>query len=517
MTAALESPATRRRLIGLLGGLFAFFAVLLLPAPASLDAEAQRTAAVAALMICWWISEAVHIGVTGLVPLALFPLLGVASSREVSPHYANHLIFLFVGGFVIAHAMETWDLHRRIALGSIARFGSRPRRLVLGFMVTTAALSMWISNTATTMMLLPVAMAVVNQLATAAEVRGVRAGPDATKVARETLGCVLLLGIAYSASVGGLGTIVGSPTNVAFLGFASDALPDLPAIGFFQWSLICLPIVAAFLPIIWLYLCRYGGSVPLKSIRFTSTQSVIRDQLKALGPITPPEKRVMAVASTTGLLWIFRSPLELGSLSIPGWAELFPVPGHVHDSTVAIAMALLLFVLPCGLDGAERSRRLLGWKATARGIPWGIVFLIGGGFALAAMITQSGLASWVGSWLGVLGGVPPWGLVAAICLLTTAMTETTSNVATVLMLSPAIAAMAADIGVHPYLLLFPMAVTSSFAFTMPVATPPNAIIFSSGWIRTTQMFRAGVVLDAIGLLLVPAAAFLLGSRLWGGA
>ena len=505
----------RRRSIGLFAGLAGFVLVLLMPAPGGMGAEAQKTAAVAVLMICWWISEAVHIGVTGFVPLALFPLLGVASSREVSAHYANHLIFLFVGGFIIAYAMEAWNLHRRIALTTIVRFGSRPRRLVLGFMVTTAALSMWISNTATTMMLLPVAMAVVKQLATSAEVRDGEAGLAAERVARDAFGCVLLLGIAYSASIGGIGTIVGSPTNVAFLGFASEALPELPTIGFMQWSIVCLPIVVIFLPLTWLYLCRFGGSVPLSSIRFSSSQSVVRDELKALGPITLPEKRVLAVASTTGILWIFRAPLELGSFSLPGWSELFPIPGDVHDSTVAMTMALLLFALPSGHREEGRTQRLLGWTGAARGIPWGIVFLIGGGFALAAGITDSGLASWVGSWLGTMRGVPGWVLVAAICALTTAMTETTSNVATVLMLSPAIAAMAGEVGVHPYLLLVPMAVTSSFAFTMPVATPPNAIIFSSGWVTIPQMFRAGVVLDIVGLLVVPISAYAVGARLFG--
>ena len=502
---------SRRRAIGLFAGLIGFAVVLLLQSPSGLGADGQKTAAIAVLMICWWISEAVHIGVTGLVPLALFPLLGVESSREISAHYANHLIFLFVGGFVIAHAMEAWNLHRRIALNTIARFGSRPGPLVLGFMITTAALSMWISNTATTMMLLPVAMAVVNQLATSAKVRGGPTGPEAERVARDAFG------IAYSASIGGIGTIVGSPTNVAFLGYASEALPDLPAIGFMQWSMVCLPIVVIFLPITWLYLCRFGGSVSLSAIRFSSSQSVIRDELKKLGPITIPEKRVLAVASSTGLLWIFRAPLELGSFTLPGWSQMFPVPGHVHDSTVAMAMAVLLFILPSGKGREVRGGRLLDWKSAARGIPWGIVFLIGGGFALAAGITKSGLALWVGSWLGAMGGVLGWVLVIAICALTTAMTETTSNVATVLMLSPAIAAMAGEVGVHPYLLLIPMAVTSSFAFTMPVATPPNAIIFSSGWIKIPQMFRAGIALDVIGLLIVPLAVFALGARLLGFA
>ena len=506
----------RRQTIGLAAGLVAFVAVLALPSPAGMEPIAQKTAAVAVLMICWWISEAVHIAVTALLPVVLFPLLGVESSRVVSAHYANHLIFLFIGGFVIANAMEAWNLHRRIALTTIARFGSRPQPLVFGFMVTTAVLSMWISNTATTMMLLPMAMAVVNQLSDRAEIRGARPGADVTGLARNAFGCVLLLGIAYSASIGGIGTIVGSPTTVAFLGFASETYPDLATIGFVQWSMVCLPIVAVFVPLTWLYLCRFGSTISLARIRFASSQSVIRRELAALGPISTPEKRVLAVAGSTGLLWIFRAPLELGGFFVPGWSQVFPIPGMVHDSTVAMAMAVLLFLLPSGrANGDRHGERLLQWKRAALGMPWGIVFLLGGGFALASGISESGLAGWIGSGLATMQGVPGWVLVLAICLLTTTMTETTSNVATVLMLSPAVAAMASEVGVHPYLLLIPMAVTSSFAFTMPVATPPNAIIFSSGWITMPQMFRAGIVLDAVGVLIVPPTAYLLGARLFG--
>lgn len=505
-----------RQTIGLLAGALAFAAMLALPAPDGMEAAAQRTAAVAALMICWWISEAVHIAVTALLPVVLFPLLGIAASRVVSAHFANHLIFLFIGGFVIANAMEVWSLHRRVALTVIARFGSRPGPMVLGFMATTALLSMWISNTATTMMLLPIAMAVVDQLSGMAEVRGMPPGPEATAVARKTLGCVLLLGIAYSASIGGIGTIVGSPTTVAFLGFASDTYPELPAIGFVQWAMVCLPIAAVFLPVAWLYLCRFGTSRPLSAIRFASAQSVIRRELDVMGPISRPEKRVLAVASATGLLWIFRAPLQLGPLHVPGWAQMFAEPSMVHDSTVSMAMAVLLFLIPAGVPAEGRtSRRILEWKEAAARMPWGIVFLLGGGFALAGAISDSGLAAWIGSALGSLQDVPVWVLVVSICLLTTTLTETTSNVATVLMLCPALAATAGEIGVHPYLLLIPMAVTASFAFALPVATPPNAIIFSSGWITIPQMARAGIVLDLVGVLIVPLAAYFLGAGVFG--
>ena len=503
----------QRQTLGLVAGIVGFAAVLLLPTPAGMSPDAHKTAAVAVLMICWWISEAVHIGVTGFVPIALFPLLGVASSRAVSSHYGNHLIFLFVGGFIIAQGMERWNLHRRIALAIIDRFGSRPRPIVLGFMVATALLSMWISNTATTMMLLPMAMAVVNQLVGSAQVRGAPEGASHEQLARDTFGPVLLLGVAYAASIGGLGTVVGSPTTVAFLGFATDAFPDLPPIGFAQWSMVGLPVIVVFVPLTWLYLCRFGSKIPLSAVRFSSSQSVIRDARASLGAMSVPEKRVMIVAASTGLLWILRAPLDLGGFFLPGWSQLFPVPGAVHDSTVAMAMAILLFMLPSGKRGD--ASRLLDWRHAARGTPWGIVFLLGGGFALAAGITDSGLAAWIGAWLGALGGLPSWVLVVAVCVLTTAMTETTSNVATVLMLSPAVAAMAGEVGVHPYLLLIPMAVTSSFAFTLPVATPPNAIIFSSGWITIPQMVRAGILLDLIGLLIVPIAVYALGSGVFG--
>jgi sodium-dependent dicarboxylate transporter 2/3/5 len=277
--------------------------------------------------------------------------------------------------------------------------------------------------------------------------------------------------------------------------------------------MVCLPIIVVFLPITWLYLCRFGTPIPLSAVRFSSNQSVIRDERAALGPMSMPEKRVMIVAASTGLLWILRAPIDLGGFFLPGWSQLFPMPGAVHDSTVAMAMAILLFMLPSGKAGV--SSRLLDWKHAARGTPWGIVFLLGGGFALAAGITDSGLAAWIGAWLAALGELPSWMLVVAVCVLTTAMTETTSNVATVLMLSPAVAAMAGEVGVHPYLLLIPMAVTSSFAFTLPVATPPNAIIFSSGWITIPQMVRAGILLDLIGLLIVPIAVYALGSGVFG--
>ncbi len=500
-----------RQRVGLITGLSLFLIILLFPRPEGLTPEGKRMAAIAALMATWWITEAAHIAVTALLPVALVPMLGIMSSRVVAPNYANHIIFLFIGGFIIALAMEKWDLHRRIALLTISRVGTRPERLMLGFMIATAFLSMWISNTATTMMMLPIAMAVVTQLSEFAEIDGKRTEDTQAQV-KTTFGLMLLLAIAYSASVGGLGTIIGSPTTVAFLGFAQTRFPDQPPIGFMDWSIVCIPIVVIFIPIIWSYLCRFGADLPLDRIKFSGSQTIIEAEIRKLGPMKRPEKIVLAVSASTAVLWIFRRPLELGGLTIPGWSSMFESPSDIHDATVAMTMGVLLCLLPAGTEWkGRRERFVMDWQTIQHGIPWSIVMLLGGGFALAAGIQETGLARWIGSQMSALQGMPLWVLIPLSCLLAVLLTETTSNIATVLMISPVITETAVEIGVHPYLLLIPSAIMASFAFMLPVATPPNAIVFGSGWITIPQMFRAGVILDAIALLLVPMLVYLLGS------
>ena len=499
-----------RQRIGLALGLALFAAILLGPNPDGMSAAARRTAAVAALMAVWWITEAAPIAVTALLPLALYPALDIMPSRQVGPHYGNHIIFLFLGGFIIAIAMEKWNLHRRVALGTISLFGTRPDRLVLGFMCSTAFLSMWISNTATTMMMLPIAAAVVNQMAGMARMEGVTP-EEAPARARSTFGLILLLAIAYSASVGGIGTLIGSPTTVAFIGFAQERFPNEPPIAFTDWSLMCLPIIVTFLPIMWLYLCRFGADMPLSRIRFSADQDIIAEQRRKLGPMRQPEKVVLFVASLTSFLWIFRRPLDLGAVVVPGWSSAFSTPGSLHDATVAVAMAILLCLLPARPDNGAKRQFIIDWPTIQKGVPWGIVILLGGGFALAAGMQESGLAAWLGSRLTIAGALPVWALALLTCLLSTLLTEATSNIATVLMISPVLAATAVEIGVHPYLLLIPAAVISSFAFMLPVATPPNAIVFSSGWVTIPRMFRAGVVLDIISLAIVPLAVYVVGS------
>lgn len=494
-------------------GLFAL--ILAAPTPEGMTAAAQSTAAVAALMSAWWISEATDIAVTALLPIALFPALGVMSAQSVAGHYAEHIVFLYLGGFLIALGMERWNLHRRLALGVIRRVGSKPSLMMLGFMLATAFLSMWISNTATTMMMLPIAIAVVNQLADLASIDGRREDDTADRI-RKSFGVILLLGIAYAASVGGIGTIIGSPTTVAFLGFLEQSFPDEQPIAFADWSLVCIPIVVVFLPICWLYLSRFGASIPLRRISFAGGTDVIVNEQRKLGPMRFAEKYVLGVSTITALLWITRRPLELGSVVLPGWSQLFGDPGALQDSTVAMAMASLLFLTPSGQrDDEGRMRPVLDWHTAAHGVPWGVVFLFGGGFSLAGAISETGLASWIGGQLSGLQGAPLWVLVPLSCLMAVLLTETTSNIATVLMLSPVIGAAAVEIGVHPYLMLIPSAIMANFAFMLPVATPPNAIVFSSGWISIPQMLRAGVILDAIALIIVPLMVYALGSVFLG--
>lgn len=497
------------RKFGLWAGLAAFLIFLALPTPEGMTAEAQRTAAVAALMATWWIFETVDIAVTALLPIALFPVLSVMSAQQTASYFANHIVFLYLGGFIIALTMERWNLHKRIALGVIQRVGSRPSRMILGFMVATAFLSMWISNTATTMMMLPIAAAVVKQLAELASIDGDE-GEDVEERVRTALGVILLLGIAYSASIGGVGTLIGSPTNVAFLGFIEEALPEYPPVAFVDWSMVTIPIVIVFLPISWVYLTRFAADIPLSRIRFEGGANVIESERRKLGPMTGPERSVLIAAGATALLWITRRPIDVGSFSLPGWSTLFENPGLIQDSTVAMAMAALLYLWPARKNAKGETEYLMDWKTTASGVPWGIVFLFGGGFSLAAAIADTGLASWIGGRMAALEGAPVWVLVPLSCLVSVLLTETTSNIATVLMLSPVLAATAVEIGVHPYLLLIPSAVIASFAFMLPVATPPNAIVFSTGWITIARMFRAGVVLDLIAMIIVPAMVYLLG-------
>jgi len=496
------SPPKSAR-IGFWIGLAVFAPLYLFFDPDPTNPLIGKMAAIAVLMAIWWITEAIPLAATSLLPLALFPLASIASGKEIAPYYINSVIFLFIGGFLLALAMERWNLHRRIALRIILLVGVSPARLVLGFMLATAALSMWISNTATAIMMLAIGLAVIKQ---AEETFG----RDRTA----SLSAALLLGIAYSSSIGGLATLVGTPPNLALVRLFEVAFPGAAAadyhISFGQWMLFGLPLSVILLAAAWLVLTqicfRSKGDLQLDP-------HAIRDQYLALGRMSREEMTVLAVFIATALLWVFRSDLTLGTFVVPGWARLIPGGKGVDDGTVAIAMALLLFLLPSGRRGGERGR-ILGAEVFPK-LPWGIVLLFGGGFALAQGFQTSGLSNWIGAHFAGLESAPDWVLVGAISTLITFLTELTSNIATTEMILPVLASIATAAKIHPLMLMIPAAISASCAFMMPVATPPNAIVFASGRIRIIDMVWAGLLLNLIAVVVVTVVFLLIGPSVFG--
>ncbi len=468
-------------MLGLLLGAGLFVLLLVLPPPEGMPPVAWRVAAVAALMATWWVTEAIPIPATGLLPLVLFPLLGVAGMGQASAPYADPLIFLFLGGFIVALALERWNLHRRIALRTVALVGTRPPALVGGFMMATAFLSMWVSNTATAVMMLPIGLSVIGLLRD-------RAGGDASAEAGAGFAPALLLGIAYAASVGGLGTLIGTPPNALLAGFMARTYGV--EIGFAQWMLIGLPLVAVLLFCTWVLLTRLVFTLPRGEV--AGIGGLLQAELAALGPMTGPERRVAVVFAGMAALWVVR-PL-LGDL----------VPG-LTDTGIAIAAALALFVLPAG--PGQGGKALLDWDAS-RQLPWGVLLLFGGGLSLAAAIARSGLAEWIGAALSGLGGWPVLLVVLVVVAAIIFLTELTSNTATAATFLPLVASVAPAVGADPFMLTIPAALAASCAFMMPVATPPNAIIYGSGQVTIAQMVKAGFWLNLVSILAITGVAWL---------
>jgi solute carrier family 13 (sodium-dependent dicarboxylate transporter), member 2/3/5 len=481
---------TRERL-GLIVGPLVALATFLLPLPDAMSEAARRTGAVTLLMAVWWVTEAVPIAVTALIPVFLFPLLGILSTSDTCAAYGDKTNFFFFGGLVIASAVERWGLHRRIALIIMTRIGGSPRQVVLGFMTATALISMWASNTATTMMMLPIAVAVLEHFDRHAHATHAALAP------------ALMLAIAYAASIGGVGTLVGTPPNVIFVGALKKLFPGAPPVGFGLWMLLGLPIVLVMIPLTWLYLTRVAFRIPPAA--GAQHAALLRRELAELGPMRRPERRVLAVFATTAFLWIFRADLDFGSVVIPGWARLLPAPAAVDDTVIALTMATLLFLLPSG----EVGTRLLGADWATR-IPWSVIVLLGGGFALAAGVQASGLASWGAGHLANLEGTSPLLLVAIVALLTAVLSEFTLNSAVTALMMPILAAAAAGLALDPRLLMVPATLAASFTFMMPGGTAPNAMVFASGHLTVAQMARAGIGVKIVSLLVVTAIFFLIG-------
>jgi sodium-dependent dicarboxylate transporter 2/3/5 len=471
-------PSPARQYAAIAGGAILFVVLLILPPPAEMPAPAWRVAACAALMAVWWLTEAVPVAATALVPLVLFPVLGVASVEDTAAPYANPLIFLFMGGFMIAMAMQRWSLHRRIALGVLRLAGSAPARLVGGFMIATAFLSMWVSNTATTVMMVPIALSVIGLIGD-----GGKEGAPPPKFA-----IALLLSIAYAASIGGMATLIGTPPNALLAAFLAEQHGY--RIGFAQWMLLGVPLALVLLYLAWLLLT--GWLFPCGDEPIGGAADAIDSEIAALGPVSTAEKRVAAVFALVALSWIGRPLLD-------GLA-----PG-LSDAGIAVAGAMAMFVIPAGTgDG----RLLLNWDWAKR-LPWGVLILFGGGLTLAAGINDSGLAAWIGA---AMKGFAVWPLLLVVAALTAVvifLTELTSNTATAATFLPLTAALATAVGVSVPYLAVPAALAASCAFMMPVATPPNAIVFGSGLLTVGQMARAGIWLNVIATAVITLATWTL--------
>jgi len=459
--------------------------------------EITKMAAVAILMALWWITEAIPLAVTALLPVALFPLLEIMPGKKVAPLYFNHVIFLFIGGFIVALAMEKWSLHKRIALGVILFMGASPRRILFGFMFASAFLSMWISNTATAMMMVPIVLAVILKIEETVEER---------KAHRFAI--ALLLGIAYSSSIGGIATLIGTPPNLSFARIYTIYFPSAAEISFAGWFAFALPLTIAFFLVLWgflsaIYCPRKAG--------FNVDRKLLTAEYDKLGPFACEEKIVLSVFTAMAILWLTRTGIAMGDIDVPGWSSLLQDPGMVDDGTVAIVMALILFLIP---SKSREGERIMDWGTASR-LPWGIVLLFGGGFALAGGFKASGLSLWVGDALSGLDGLPPVILVVAICMTVTFLTELTSNTATTEMILPLLAGLAIAIKVDPLLFMAPATLSASCAFMLPVATPPNAIIFGTGRIRVAEMARTGLLLNLLGVALITFAIYTSGKMVLG--
>ncbi|MBK6902622.1 MAG: SLC13/DASS family transporter [Saprospirales bacterium] len=456
------------------------------------------TLAVAILMALWWMTEAVPLAVTSLLPVVLFPTLGIMNGRETSTSYINDVIFLFIGGFMVALAIQRWGLHKRIALRILRMTGSSPSRLLLGLMLATTFVSMWINNTATTMMMLPIALPIISKLE---EING-------EGLVRK-FGIGILLSIAYCASIGGIATLVGTAPNLSFVRIFHIYFPEGPEIPFAGWFFYAFPITLLLFLFLFFYLrIIYIGK--RKNWRSLSRGEMEKDYL-ALGPMSFEEKALAAAFVALVILWFFRVDIPIGALVIPGWSDLFGNPAFFNDGTVAIFVAVLLFLIP---SKNEKGKFLMDWK-TAEGIPWEIILLFGGGFALASGFKESGLSTWFGQQLEWLRGVHPFLIILCISLLVTFLTELTSNTATVETVLPIMAALAIAIETNPLLFMLPATISGSMAFMLPVATPPNAIVFGTRRLSVAEMARAGIFLNFYGVVIISLITYFIAPLVFG--
>ena len=456
----------------------------------------RATAAVAVWMAIWWLSEAIPIYMTALLPVILFPLFDAVSIKKAAAPYAHYLIFLFLGGFMISLAMQRWGLHKRIALRTLKLVGTHPTHIVGGFMIATAGLSMWVSNTATTIMMTPIALSLLTLI--------VKDEGDQNKHdqnAARNFSLCLLLGIAYSASIGGIGTLIGTPPNLLLASYIKETFDH--EISFVRWLGVGLPIVIIFLPLAWWLLTRW--IYPFRGLEIDGAGDLAYQEYKKLGEMNRGEKLTLIVFLSAVVCWIFRPLIQKISIG-----DLSPFSG-LTDSGIAMLAALALFILPVDV---KNRRFVMDWES-CRDLPWGILLLFGGGLSLASAIDQNGVGDFIGYQVAGFQGVSVFMMIVAVCTLIIFMTEMTSNIATTATMVPILAAIGPILGVHAYALIVTAAVAASCAFMMPVATAPNAIVFSSGRITIPQMCKAGLVLNLLGIILISVVMYLVALPLLG--
>ncbi len=464
-----------KKLIGTISGVVAFLLLLLLPTPSGMSQEAWRMVAVVALISIWWVTESINLCITGLVPIILLPIFGITSASAVTTSYANEAIYLFMGGFMIAIAMERSNLHKRFALYSIKVIGCSPQRLILGFMLAAYILSMWVSNTATVLMAIPIALAIISQFKVEGD------NPNKYKPFTK----VLLLAIAYAASIGGVATLVGTPPNIIFASIISDH--SHISVNFSQWMLFAMPVTFVLLLLVWALMVYI--LYPIKKMSLPIDASFIDEQIQSLGKMTSHERRVAILFGIVAALWCFRG--------------LIPIPlfSTISDTTIAIAGAVATFLIPTGMKKGEK---LLDWSS-AKEIPWNILIIFGGGLALSQGFENSGLSSYLVEVLKSLNNMEWWIVLLIVVTVVVFLTEFMSNTATATLLIPIMITISTAFGISPLPLVIPVTMATSFAFMLPVATPPNAIVFGYNYLEIKDMVRAGFWVNIISIILLVLA------------
>ena len=468
----------------LISGPLLFLAMQFFSPPAGMSESAYSLLSITLWMALWWVTESVPIAITALLPIILFPMTGAVDLQTTTASYGHKYIFLYMGGFMLAIAIEKWNLHKRIALNIIKIIGTNISKIILGFMVATAFLSMWISNTATAVMMLPIAMSIVAQL---------QDNPNTEKNENLIFGKALMLSIAYSASIGGMATLIGTPPNLVFAGYVEETYGI--EITFLQWLKFGVPIAIPLLVIAWLYLTKFAFK--FKQKEFPGGKEEINRLLVLIGPMKREEKLVSSIFVLTAFCWITRSFIL---------QEFFP---FIDDTIIAMTAGILLFVVPA----SDFKKRLITWEDAVK-LPWGIILLFGGGMALAAGFQITGLASWLGAQMSIFQGLSVLVLVFVIITLVNFFTEFTSNLATTAMLLPILAPIAISLNMNPYMLMVACTIAASCAFMMPVATPPNAVVFGSGYLRIPDMIKSGIWMNIISILFLTLMVYYFLPIIW---